>query len=310
MRIIDCIEDLPKQSYCLTVGTFDGVHQGHVAVLDLLKELSKKYAMPSVVFTFRQHPRIVLNKDPGNIWILNTIEEKAEQLSEKGIDYLFVKEFDAAFAGTEARIFISQLLFQQIGMRHLIIGHDHSFGRDRNGDAAMLESLSQNLGFGLHEVNPKMMDKITISSTKIRDALLEGQIEKANDWLGYAYSFRGNVIGGRQIGRTIGFPTANIEIPDPAKLIPQSGVYVIMASLSKTESFYGMMNIGMRPTFGSDARHIEAHLFGFDGDLYNKPIKISVMKLLRSEMKFETIDLLVKQLELDKTNSLSYIASL
>lgn len=310
MKIIENPHKLQATNYCVTVGTFDGVHQGHNDVLNQLRAISDQTKLPSMVFTFKQHPRIMLNKDPGNIWILNTVEEKANILAKKGIDILYIKDFDAAFAGMGAQTFIEQMLFKQIGMRHLIMGHDHAFGRDRNGDRIMLQSLSKSLGFGLYEIEPKNDDGNIISSTKIRDALMNGEIEKANKWLGYPYFFSGKVVGGRQIGRSIGFPTANIEISNSVKLIPQSGVYVVRIEMQNQAVHFGMMNIGKRPTFGPDTTHIEVHIFDFNEDLYNIVIEISVLKKMRSEMKFDGVESLVKQLELDKLNSLSYLATL
>lgn len=286
----------------LTIGVFDGVHQGHHSILSRLNELARGKDGESVVLTLWPHPRIVLNKDIDSLRLLSNIDEKKYLLSKTQIDHLIVLPFTKEFSELTACEFIENYLVQKIGVKHLVVGYNHQFGKDRKAGYEFLSECANRFGFTIEKLDAKSVNDDNISSTKIRGFLNEGKLNVANKYLGYEYFISGNVVEGNQIGRKIGFPTANIKIPEPYKQIPQDGVYAVRVKLNG-DSFFGMLNIGTRPTIDSDLRNknIEVHIFDFDKKIYNQTITVSFVKRIRDEKKFSGLDELTKQLDLDKS---------
>ena len=290
---------------CITVGTFDGIHRGHDAILSFLKNVSTRNNLKSLVFTFNKHPRYVLKNDEKLLKLLNTPKEKAIILQSKAVDYLYIQDFTKEFYLMPAPEFIKKILIDKLHMKALLIGHDHSFGKDRAGDFSLLNKLSREYNFSVYQLPAVNDSGFAISSTKIRNLLGDGDLALANEMLAYNYSFSGKVVQGRGIGRDLGFPTANILADNPDKLLPAPGVYIIKADFGEA-IHEGILNIGSRPTFDGNEQHVEAHIFSFKGNLYNKEIKIEFLLRIRDEMKFATIDDLIKQLHLDKEKALQY----
>ena len=292
----------------VTIGTFDGVHIGHKSILDRLKNETNNGEFLSLVLTFFPHPRMVLNQD-SSIKLLNTIEEKTTLLECYGIDALIIHPFDAAFSNLTAEEFVNSVLVNQLNVQKIIIGHDHRFGKNRTANIDDLINFGQKYNFNVEQIGAQEIDEIAISSTKIRKALLEGNITLANQFLGYSYFFSGKVIEGKKIGRTLGFPTANIEITENYKLLPKNGAYVINCNIDSS-IYYGMMNIGNNPTIGNNEQSIEVHFFELNKNLYNENLEISILYYLRDEQKFSTIEDLKMQIEKDKNYSLNFINNL
>jgi riboflavin kinase / FMN adenylyltransferase len=289
----------------LTLGTFDGVHQGHKSILDQLKKATEKGQYKAVVLTFFPHPRMILNQD-SSIKLLNTLEEKTILLEKFGIDTLIIHPFDAAFSNVTAEEFVRDILVDQLNIKKIIIGYDHRFGKNRTADINDLIAFGEKYGFEVTQIGAKEIDEIAVSSTKIRKALEGGDIKLTNQYLGYSYFITGKVIEGKKIGRTIGFPTANIELFETYKLLPQNGVYIVSSKINN-DIFYGMMNIGNNPTIGDNEQSIEVHFFEFNQNIYNKKIQISILKHIREEQKFNSIEELKSQLEIDKALSIEFI---
>lgn len=292
----------------MTIGTFDGVHIGHKSILDRLKNETNNGEFLSLVLTFFPHPRMVLHQD-SSIKLLNTIEEKITLLECYGIDSLIIHPFDAAFSNLTAEEFVKSVLVNQLNVQKIIIGHDHRFGKNRTANIDDLINFGKKYNFNVEQIGAQEIDEIAISSTKIRKALLEGNITLANQFLGYSYFFSGKVIEGKKIGRTLGFPTANIEINENYKLLPKNGAYVISCNIDSS-IYYGMMNIGNNPTIGNNEQSIEVHFFELNKNLYNENLEISILYYLRDEQKFSTIEDLKMQLEKDKNYSLNFINNL
>lgn len=292
----------------LTLGTFDGVHIGHQSILDKLKKATHHGYYESVVLTFFPHPRMVLQQDT-SIKLLNTIDEKAELLDKFGIDNLIIHPFDAAFSNLSAEEFVKEILVDRLNIHKIIIGHDHRFGKNRTADIGDLISFGKKYGFEVEQINAHEIDEIAISSTKIRKALMEGNIKLANQFLGYSYFISGKVIEGKKIGRTLGFPTANIQINESYKLLPKNGVYIVFSEINDIP-YFGMMNIGNNPTIGENEQSIEVHYFDMSENIYNKKLKISILEHIRDERKFNSLSDLQAQLEKDKLFSLNYIQNL
>lgn len=292
----------------MTIGTFDGVHIGHKSILDRLKNETNNGEFLSLVLTFFPHPRMVLHQD-SSIKLLNTIEEKITLLECYGIDSLIIHPFDAAFSNLTAEEFVKSVLVNQLNVQKIIIGHDHRFGKNRTANIDDLINFGKKYNFNVEQIGAQEIDEIAISSTKIRKALLEGNITLANQFLGYSYFFSGKVIEGKKIGRTLGFPTANIEITENYKLLPKNGAYVISCNIDSL-IYYGMMNIGNNPTIGNNEQSIEVHFFELNKNLYNGNLEISILYYLRDEQKFSTIEDLKMQLEKDKNYSLNFINNL
>ncbi len=289
----------------ITIGTFDGVHVGHQKIINQLVEYSKKNNAKSVLVTFFPHPRMVLQKN-NTIKLINTIDEKIELLEKLGLDRLIIQPFDKEFARLTAFEFVRDVLVDKLNVSKLIIGYDHHFGKNREGNFEQLQEFGHVFGFEVAEISAKNINDIAISSTKIRKALDKGNIEKVNTYLDYNFMLSGMVVSGEKLGTEIGFPTANIVIKEDYKLIPKKGVYLVKSTINDTQ-LYGMMNIGNRPTINGKHQTIETHFFNFDGDLYEKNIKIEVLKYLRNEQKFNSIDDLKSQLKIDKTNCYNFI---
>jgi riboflavin kinase / FMN adenylyltransferase len=293
----------------ITIGTFDGVHLGHRKVIDQLKSIAARVQGESVLFTFYPHPRLIVSGNENNLRLLTTLEEKTEQLRQAGVDHMVVYPFSSDFAALTYREFIQQILVDQLNLHTLVVGHDHRLGRNREGTYDKIAELSGELGFQLEKIDALVMDNVDISSSKIRQALQDGNIDKVNTYLGYRFTIHGRVATGNQIGRSIGFPTANIEASDPWKIIPAEGVYAITATVGG-KSYKAMLNIGFRPTINANAdrRTIEAHLFNFHGDIYQQEVTLEFHHRIREERKFDSLELLKAQLEIDKQLVLKLLA--
>ena len=285
----------------LTIGTFDGVHLGHRKVISRLKEYATKYNGESVVFTFYPHPRLVTSPDETNLRLLTSKEEKIQLFSELGIDHLIIYHFTKEFASLSYSEFVKNILVDKINTHCLVVGYDHKFGKNREGGYEYLKECANRHDFKIEKLEALLIDDLQVSSTKIRKALQNGNLKKANQYLGYQYSLHGKVVGGKKIGREIGFPTANTESSDQHKLIPGYGVYAVKTEINNS-SFKGMLNIGSRPTFNNNAdnRSIEVNIFDFEGEIYNKEIRVIFVDKIREERKFENAQALVEQLKKDK----------
>lgn len=309
LKIFHSINDFesPKKTI-LTLGTFDGVHAGHRKILERLTQNVENGKYESLVLTFFSHPRIVLQKQSG-IKLLNTIPEKIDLLEKIGIENLVIHPFDESFSRLTAQEFVKNILVDKFHVQKIIIGHDHRFGRDRTANIDDLIAFGKKYNFEVEQISVQEVNDVSISSTKIRNALMEGKMALANEYLGYEYFLTGTVFKGKQLGRTIGFPTANLQIEEDHKLIPRNGVYVVKSNINQ-KTVFGMMNIGFNPTVAGENLSIEVHFFDFDADLYNQEIRVSILKYLRPEQKFGSVDLLKKQLENDKSTALAYIKGL
>ncbi len=295
----------PKQKTVVTLGTFDGVHKGHQSILEKVKESAEKLHAESLVLTFFPHPRMVLQKED-SIKLLNTIDEKADLLRQFGIEHLVIHEFNKAFANLSAEAFVKQVLVDQFKTQKIIIGYDHRFGKGRAADIHDLERFGEKYGFEVEQISAQEIDHISVSSTKIRKALAEGDMRLANDYLGYPYFFSGRVVKGKQIGRTLGFPTANFEIGETYKLIPANGIYVVVSEIHGKD-VYGMMSIGTNPTLGSNPQTIEVNYLNLDEDLYGKTLKVRILEKIRDEATFDSLETLKKAIGNDRLFTLQYI---
>jgi riboflavin kinase / FMN adenylyltransferase len=306
MHIHKGYENLNLKNPVVTLGIFDGVHLGHKALLDRLVTSAKAANGEAVVITFSPHPRIVLDKDSSSLTFLTTMEEKIALLDIAGIDHLIIIEFNKEFSSIAACDFVMDVLVKKIGTKHLIIGYNHRFGRKGEGDFNTVIQCTESIDFKAEQVEGLISDGVAVSSSTIREALMHGRLEEANKLLGYAYQVSGTVIEGRKLGRSIGFPTANISPADQHKLIPYTGVYAVEVSL--LGKFYpGMLSIGSNPTVNSDSalRSIEVHILNFDKDIYGCSISVVFRKRLRDEIKFDSLEKLVEQMELDKESTIS-----
>jgi len=289
----------------VTVGTFDGIHLGHREIISKINELKKQGGFRSVVVTFDPHPQLILKNKSDGIKLLSTIEEKIDTFDKLGIDVLYVLEFTRGLAETHAEEFLEKYLVNGIGLSHLVLGFDHSFGKNREGNFETISSLTSRYGFEVHKVEEFKGDT-SINSTTIRKMLLDGEVEHAAKLLGSDYSFEGTVVQGDRRGSTIGFPTANLRVDDAHKLIPKNGVYAVKVDVGGITR-NGMMNIGNRPTVseGNDI-FIEVNIFDFDKDIYGSKIRVHARKYLRGERKFGSVDELIAQLKKDKENSINF----
>ena len=308
MKIIRSITAFnSSEKTIVTIGTFDGIHIGHQKILKDLIKTAKKEGKKSVLLTFFPHPRMVLQKD-NKILLLNTIEEKSGLLEKMGLDYLIIHPFSKEFSRLTALDFVRDILVDKLNTSRLIIGYDHHFGKNREGNIHQLKEYSLLYDFKVEEIPAQDIDDVSVSSTKIRTALKEGNLKTANNYLGYHYMINGTVVSGKKLGGTIGFPTANLEIKEPYKLIPKTGVYIIKTHIN-TVLYTGIMNIGFNPTVLGKHQTIEAHLFDFNEDLYGKEIMIEFIYFLREEHKFKSVKELVVQLNIDKENAISYLSN-
>lgn len=334
MQVHRSINNLPRfKNSVVTIGTFDGVHLGHQQIIKQLKEEAEKINGETIIITFHPHPRSVI-KTATPVYLLTTLEEKISLLASFGIDHLIVVPFDKNFSEQTPEEYVVNFLFEKCRPHTLIIGYDHRFGKNRAGDYHLLERFGKELGFSVKEIPEQLINDITVSSTRIREALLAGEIETANSYLGYNYFFEGMVVDGNKLGRTLGYPTANIIIHDEDKLVPANGIYVAEAEINvpstgngqqltvetidtglqravhSAQLLQGMMSIGVRPTINGKDRTIEMNIFNFSEDIYGRTMKVFVCKYLRSEEKFNTLEELVKQIDIDKQNSLQYFESI
>ena len=335
MNIYHNLSDFSKlDNAIVTIGTFDGVHFGHQKIIKQLVEKAKADNGESVILTFFPHPRMIIDPENQDLKMINTINEKAEILKSLGVDHLIITPFTRDFSNQFPEDYIKNTLVNNIGTKHIIIGYDHRFGKDRLGNLADLKAAGLHYGFTVEEIMEQDIHDVAVSSTKIRQALLEGNVSLAADYLGYPFSIFGRVIKGDKIGRTIGFPTANIFVEETYKLIPGDGIYAVTVEMSlkseklKVESqnveinhkpstlslqlltFKGMAYIGQRPTINGMTRNIEVNIFDFNQEIYGQDIKMNFLKFLRHDVKFTGLEALTNQLQKDKEATLNYFESI
>lgn len=309
MKVITASDrSIPKTPSVVTIGTFDGVHIGHQKIIKRLTKKASEKHLISVILTFFPHPRMVLQQN-SDIQLLNTISERTEILSALDLDYIYVKEFTQDFADLSARDFVKTVLVDKLHVKHVIIGYDHQFGKNRSANIDDLRKFGAEFNFEVEEISAQDIKDVAVSSTKIRSSLHSGDIKTANAFLGYAFYITGTVVRGKGFGKKMEFPTANINVSETYKLIPKNGVYAV-SSTYQNKVIYGMMNIGVNPTFEADKKTIEVHFFDFDEDLYGQDLKISVLDRLRDEHKFESVEALIAQLRQDRINAKQIIAAL
>ena len=296
-----------KNSF-VTIGTFDGVHVGHQKVIRNLVESATSKNATSVLLTFFPHPRMVLQKNE-TIKLINTIDERIKLLEKIGLEILIIQQFTKEFSNQSALDFVKTILVDTLKISKLIIGYDHQLGKNRDGNFKQLEAYGETLNFKVQEISQKEINNSTVSSTKIRKAIESGNIEKANNYLGYHFMLTGEVVKGKNLGKKIGFPTANLYIKESYKLLPKTGAYVVKAEI-ENKTVFGMMNIGFRPTVNGINQTIEIHFFNFNKDLYGEIIQVDVLSYLRDEQKFKSVELLKNQLQKDKEKSLEIISGL
>jgi riboflavin kinase/FMN adenylyltransferase len=323
MQVHRNLETLPQfKNAVVTIGTFDGVHLGHSQIITQLKEEAQAIGGETVIITFHPHPRNIVG-DTISVKLISTTEEKIARLEQHGIHHLVIVPFNEAFANLSAEAYVEAFLFKKFMPHTLIIGYDHKFGKGRKGDYHLLEDYGKKLGFTVKEISEKVLNNIVISSTQIRKALLQSDVAKANELLGYAYTFEGTVIKGDQIGRTIGYPTANIQMDNEDKLVPGDGIYAVTVRLvvngekqvdisQSPKTIYhlplkGMMYIGSRPVVNGKRRVIEVNIFDFDEDIYGKTLRVYVHHYIRGDMKLNGLEDLKRQLAEDKINTLNYL---
>lgn len=321
MRVHRDINNLPLfKNAVITIGTFDGVHTGHLKIIQQLKQEAAECYGETVIITFHPHPRMVIDKSPGSkehqspgIKLLNTLSEKITLLETQGINHLVIVPFTKEFSEQSAKDYIGEFLVQKFHPHTIIIGYDHRFGKNREGDYKLLENFRNEYQYRVKEIPQHVLNDVTISSTKIRHALAEGAIQTAQAALGYTYFFEGTVVAGNQLGRTLGYPTANIKIDDENKLVPGNGVYAVEIAILPTgnllskspeqQRWKGMMNIGIRPTVGGVERVIEINIFDFDDDIYHRKVTVFIKGFLRHEVKFNGLEELKDQLSKDKQDA-------
>ena len=294
-----------KEKTYVTIGTFDGVHFGHQKIIEKLIDEAKKAGKKSVVLTFFPHPRMVLQKDV-SLELINTIEERATLLEKTGLDYLIIHPFSKEFSRMTALEFVRDILVNQLNISKLIIGYDHHFGKNREGNITQLTEYSHLYNFKVEEIPAQDIDDVSVSSTKIRRALATGNLKTANNFLGYNFMLNGNVVNGKKLGGKIGYPTANIDIKESYKLIPKTGVYIVKSTIDK-KTIFGMMNIGNRPTVNGNHQTIEVHFFDFNQNLYDRNLTIELIYFLRDEEKFDSVEILIQQLKKDEKTARDYI---
>lgn len=330
MNIYHQLSDFKKlNNAVVTIGTFDGVHYGHQKIVKRLCELAKSSGGESVILTFFPHPRMIIDPENQDLKLINTIKEKAEILANLGVDHLIITPFTRDFSNLSAADYIKNILIDTIGTKQIIVGYDHRFGKDRKGGMAELVAFSKIYDYAIEEIPEQDINDVAVSSTKIRQALLNGDVSLAAEYLGYHFSINGPVIKGDKIGRTIGFPTANIFVEETYKLIPSDGIYAVTVEMnegakaegSKAEgklhpstllpsTFKGMAYIGQRPTINGMTRNIEVNIFDFDREIYGQSIKMNFLKFLRHDVKFTGLETLTQQLHQDKIDTLNFFASI
>ncbi|WP_425076202.1 bifunctional riboflavin kinase/FAD synthetase [Psychroserpens sp. S379A] len=305
MKLYNSQNTYSKNPSVITIGTFDGVHIGHQKIIERLVNVGQNKNLESVVLTFFPHPRTVLQKD-ANIKLLNTIDERKELLSKLNLEALLVKTFNLEFANLSARDYVKTILVDELNAKHIIIGYDHHFGKNRSANIEDLKVFGKEFGFEVEEISAQDIKDVAVSSTKIRNAISIGDIATANSYLGAPFFLTGIVVKGKGLGKQIQFPTANIHVKEDYKLIPKNGVYVVSANIDNVK-IYGMMNIGTNPTVNGTKQSIEVHFFDINKDLYGKKLKVKILNRLRDEHKFESITLLQEQLKIDQKEALKFI---
>ena len=312
MRIYNHIDQLPAfRRAVITIGTFDGVHTGHARILEQLRQEAARIDGETLIITFYPHPRKIVKGGTEEVRLINTLEEKIQLLSWQQIDHLVIVPFTEAFSRMTAEQYIKDFLLEKFHPHTVIIGYDHRFGKGRLGDYHLLEQYSASEGFRLQEIPVHLLDEISVSSTRIREAIQRTDIATANQLLGYPFFFSGIVVKGDQLGRTLGYPTANIQLTNTEKLTPANGIYAVEAALLPDDMLFngrllkGMMSIGIRPTVGGTQRTIEVNLFDFNEDIYGRELRIFVKKYLREEVKFDGLEALKIQLGKDKEDTLT-----
>jgi riboflavin kinase/FMN adenylyltransferase len=306
MKIYRSIEDYDEDKRSVvTIGTFDGIHLGHQKILSRLIKSSKNKDLNSVVLTFFPHPRIILNKY-NEVKMIDTLDEKIIHLNEIGIDSLVIHPFDKNFSLLSANQFIKDFLVDKLKIKHIIIGYDHRFGKGREASVTDLKNYADDYDFTVEEIKAQEIEKITVSSTKIRNSINQGDIKTTEKYLGRSFNLTGKIVKGDGLGKKINYPTANIFIEETYKIIPKDGVYLV-ETIIEDKLFNGMMNIGHRPTIGTNVKSIEVHLFNFNEDIYGKVISIKMISKIRDEKKFSSIQALKEQLVKDENYCLKLI---
>ncbi|WP_337041088.1 bifunctional riboflavin kinase/FAD synthetase [Emticicia sp. 17c] len=309
MKVYYSLADFkPLQNAIVTSGTFDGVHIGHQKILQILRETAKTSNGESVVLTFWPHPRMVVSQDSQSLKLLSTVDEKIALLENQGVNHLLVVPFTREFSELSSEDYVQKILIDTIGTKKLVIGYDHRFGRNREGGFQYLADNSDRFGIEIEEISRQEIENSVISSTKIRQSLLEGQVKTANDLLGRNYSFSGIVVKGRQLGRTIGFPTANVQVAESYKLIPANGVYAVR-TLVRGQWLNGIMNIGNRPTVDGIGRTQEVYILDFNDDIYGENITVELIDFIRAEQKFNGLEELKAQILKDKQTAIQILCS-
>lgn len=294
-----------KKGTVITIGTFDGVHIGHQKIIERLVRSARENDLESVILTFFPHPRMVLQKD-SDIKLINTIDERKKILQSFNIDHLIIQPFTREFSRMTAQQYVRDILVNKLNAKKVIIGYDHRFGRNRTADIKDLREFGEVYHFEVEEISKQDVEEIAVSSTKIRKALLEGDVEKANRFLSYPFSLSGEVVKGRGLGKDFNYPTANIKIAEDYKIIPKNGIYIVK-SLIENKDFFGMMSIGTNPTVGGTKKTIETHFLDLDGDLYGKTLTIELLARIRDEEKFESVAQLKKAMQKDEDFSRAFI---
>lgn len=306
LKIYNHFSEFKKlENAVVTIGTFDGVHFGHQKILKRLCELAKATGGESVILTFFPHPRLIIDPENQQLKMINTVEEKAKILANIGVDHLIITPFTRDFSNLTPAEYIKQILIDTIGVKNIIVGYDHRFGKDRQGGMSDLQEFAGIYGFEIEEIPEQDINDVAVSSTKVRTALLEGDVALAASFLGYNFSIHGRVIKGDKIGRTIGFPTANIFVEETYKLIPSDGIYAVTVELNAVV-YKGMAYIGQRPTINGMTRNIEVNIFDFNQEIYGQLITMNFLKFLRHDVKFTGLEALKDQLHEDKLATLKF----
>ena len=299
MKTIHGIENFPAdEASIVTIGTFDGVHLGHQQILKQLIDTSRKSKLKSVLLTFFPHPRMVLQPDI-SMRLIQTIQEREKALQKTGLDYLVIHPFSTEFSRLSADDYVKQILVEQLNVRKVVVGYDHRFGRNRTASLEDMYHYADIHEFEVIEINAEKIESTAVSSTKIRKAIDEGNIELANTYLGHSFTIEGMVIDGDKRGRELSYPTANIDLQNPHKIVPKQGVYLVKSNL-EDRIIYGMMNIGTKPTFNAAMPSIEVHFLDWNGDLYGQAVQVELLKWVREERKFNTVEELQTQIQADE----------
>lgn len=307
MKIFRFLDDLPPfRNPVLTIGTFDGVHEGHQQIIARINQIAASIQGESVLLTFHPHPRLVLNPNDTELQLINTLEEKMDLLEQYGIHGMIIATFSKDFAQTTPKDYIRHFLVEKIQPNVIVIGYDHHFGKDRAGNIDTLRTYADEFGYRVEEISKHLVDDVGVSSTQIRQAIQAGQIQLANQLLGHPFRLTGMVIKGHQIGNQLGYPTANLFIEDKHKIIPGAGIYATRVRVENTW-YSGMLYIGYRPTFSGTEKAVEVNLFDFSGNLYGKPITLDIVAEIRGDIKFATPEELSAQMAVDKEATLAIL---